>query len=336
MRTSSRARSGIGRDFNGKLKMMNFTVLPAPIYQWSLMWGSAYSASRNLQWLQTSKANGFNAVRIFSFGLPDGDANGDPGLTINNWPDMATMRIRAAEFAQQCRTLGFKICVTTGGNANELVGPNGDRLATNLPLCMAHLALWDEIAPDIILYYDLLNEMNIFSNGNTLPTTWVANKTQMRSDLFQLVTAARKITSKPVTISVFTGSRADLTTNAAIYLDMQYDLSLDWHEIHCYWPVTSQPTPSDFATFEQRGKYLGRYNLPEFGTNGSNSDANTVVLFNTMGDISARPQCIGLGLWAIVPQSATASNDWGFCSDTAGTTVRTVKATNSAVWPGVL
>ena len=316
MRAASRVASPLpGLNYGGKLKIMNFTVLPSPVYQWSLMWSSSYSAARNLQWLQTIKIAGFNAVRIFTFNLPDDDATINT-LTNNQWPSVSLFRTRAAEFAQQCRSLGLSIVVTLGGDSTELAGRNGDRMDANITATLQFMSVWEEIAPDLVIYYDLLNEMNVLSVGNANPTTWAASTNAARSDLFKYVRLARATTRKPLTISVYVGSASALVNNP--WIDIQYDLSLDFHSIHTYYSGTTYATSADFIAFEARAKFLGRYVVDEFGPNQTFSTAQAAALMNAVGDIARRPRCLGLGMWCITPQDASASNDWGYCSDTAG------------------
>ncbi len=199
--------------------------------------------------------------------------------------------------------------------------------------------IWLDEAADLIVFVDAINKMNIQTPMPWGGGTQAAPNGTARSDLFFYFDAPRKVTKEtPLTISVTT-SGPEALTNGSGWFDLQYDLGCDLHDVHCYWDNAAPPTKPHFDAFEGRSKFIGCYIVSEFGNNATQSDAVVRALNNGMGDIAARPACLGIGMWCITPQAATFSqptNDFGFCADVEGTIVRQVKQASSAQWPSVI
>lgn len=344
MRSSMKPYGSLAAVGGGKINLMNFTVLPDPgqaSYTWAYMWGAGYDAARNLQWLQTTKAQGFNAVRIMSSNSPfDGPSKG-----VNDWPPIPLFRQRAAEFAQRCRELGLRILVCLSGSATCPFGITGRDGPTIIPGIVAYAQVWVEVARDVLLYFDAANEINniYYVDPRTLaqelgPVTWPSPTAGVdaivRRDCDYYIKALRTVTQDvPLTISITTSGGGDLVPGSKGWFDLQYDLSCDLHDMHLYWSEDDQPTVSHFQQFAQRDKYLGAYVVGEFGTNQTFSASRLNTLFRNVGDIARLPDCLGIGLWALTPQSTSPGLDLGYCSDVAGTMVRPEKAVHARDWP---
>jgi hypothetical protein len=324
----------LDRQYQGKVKMMNFTVLPPPYYAWPEMWGARYSLARNTQWVETARANGFNAIRIFTGPSPhDGLSAG-----VNSWPDLATFRARAREFAAMMRSKRMALNLTLASKSEALGTTTISRDAI-IPGMIDYCRIWLDEASDLIVFVDAINEMNIQTPQSWGGGTQAAPNATARSDLFYYFDALRKVTREtPLTISVTTGGPGEVA-GANGWFDLQYDLGCDLHDIHCYWTAAAPPTKAHFDAFEDRSKFIGKYIVSEFGNQQQQSEAQIWALNNGMADIAARPACLGIGMWCIAPQADTfsqPSNDFGFTADVAGTIVRAVKQASSVRWPNSL
>ncbi len=293
---------------------------------WLDIWNAAWSTTLVTAQLTQIAALGANCVKVSGGAVTDGSS----AILAS-----ATYRSRRQFFIQQCRALNLKLYWNVSDNpVAELFGPTSNLLSTYIPLQVALIASIEQDAADILVGFDLLNEV---TNQGLTPSTWAnsatATNAQAISDMTYYVNAVRAAGVKtPLTFSCSVNSAGAMVTNQ--FIDLQAQLC-DFHDIHPYYQDGAYsfsnhiPSPADFAAFEKRSKYLGHYIIGEMGVgiNGGSSIAFQTNWFNQIGEIARRPQCQGAVMFLLADFESTTcygmypNGDTSFSQPRLGMTV---------------
>ena len=132
---------------------------------------------------------------------------------------------------------------------------------------------------------------------------------QMISDMSALVNSVRAVSRLPLSVSIKVASAAAMGLNQ--YIDLQYAIALDFHDIHLYC-TASRPAVTDGAVLESRAKFLGSYIIGEMGRAISNGAADQLSWFNGIGDVQRRPLCKGTVMFGLTNfDTAGGTDDYG-------------------------